>query len=164
MEAYEKYGRALRRKATRMVGAADANDVVQGLFVDLLQRGRRGDDAEGPMDLPYLYRAVTNRCLSLLRDESNRARLLAEDAGATLGPPPRTASDARVVDRDLLAKLVRELDAEHCEVLAYRYLDDMTQDEIAELLDLSRKTIGHRLDRIREVVARIAGATAEEGP
>ena len=42
-------------------------------------------------------------------------------------------------------------------VLAYRFVDDMTQDEIAALLGLSRKTIGHRLDRIRAVVARIAG-------
>jgi len=133
-----------------MVGAADANDVVQGLFVDLLQRG------EVPLDLPYLYRAVTNRCLTLLRDESNRARLLERD-GAALARSPRVAGDEIAIDRDLLAKLVRELDAEHCEVLAYRYLDDMTQDEIASLLDLSRKTVGHRLDRIREAIVRIAG-------
>ena len=157
MEAYERYGRALLRKARRLVGAADANDVVQGLFVDLLQRG------DVPLDLPYLYRAVTNRCLTLLRDESNRVRLLERDNGA-LARSPRLAGDERAVDRDLLAKLVRELDAEHGEVLAYRYLDDMTQDEIATLLGLSRKTIGHRLDRIREVMARIARLPGEETP
>src|SRR5580658_7645950 len=151
MEAYERYGRALLRKARRMVGTADANDVVQGLFVDLYQRG------DVPLDLPYLYRAVTNRCLSLLRDESNRARLLERNDGA-LVPSLRTACEDRTITLDLLAKLVRELDPEHCEVLAYRYLDDMTQDEIATLLDLSRKTIGHRLDRIREAVVRIAGS------
>jgi RNA polymerase sigma factor (sigma-70 family) len=158
MEAYERYGRALLRKARRMVGTADANDVVQGLFVDLLQRG-----GDVPLDLPYLYRAVTNRCLTLLRDESNRVRLLERDV-AVPGRSSRTAGDERAIDRDLLAKLVRELDAEHCEVLAYRYLDDMTQDEIASLLGLSRKTIGHRLDRIREVVARIAGLPEGEAP
>jgi RNA polymerase sigma factor (sigma-70 family) len=132
-----------------MVGAADASDVVQGLFVDLLQRG------DVPLDLPYLYRAVTNRCLTLLRDESNRARLLERDG--LPARPSRVSDDERVIDRDLLAKLVRELDPDHSEVLAYRYLDDMTQDEIATLLGLSRKTIGHRLDRIREAIARIAG-------
>lgn len=139
-----------------MVGAADASDVVQGLFVDLLQRG------DVPLDLPYLYRAVTNRCLTLLRDESNRARLLERG-----GPPARSSRvsvDERVIDRDLLEKLVRELDPDHSEVLAYRYLDDMTQDEIATLLGLSRKTIGHRLERIREVVARIASAPDEGTP
>jgi len=53
---------------------------------------------------------------------------------------------------------VRELDEGDCEVLAYRYLDDMTQDEIAELLGLSRKTIGKRLDRIRDTVARLSAS------
>ena len=37
-------------------------------------------------------------------------------------------------------------------------LDDMTQDEIAELLGLSRKTIGKRLDRIRDTVARLSAS------
>jgi RNA polymerase sigma-70 factor (ECF subfamily) len=155
MEAYERYGRALRRKATRILGSADdAGDVVQALFADLLSKG------EVAVDLPYLYRAVTNRCLSLLRDESNRARLLEQEAPVP-SPSPRAPCEDHVITRDLLAKLVRELDAEHCEVLLYRYLDDMTQDEIAALLGLSRKTIGHRLDRIREVVARVAGSQPE---
>jgi RNA polymerase sigma-70 factor (ECF subfamily) len=91
-----------------------------------------------------------------MRDESNRARLL--DAN-DITPPARTACDERTIGHDLLRKLVRELDEAHCEVLAYRYLDDMTQDEIAELLGLSRKTIGKRLDRIREAVTRIADAS-----
>jgi RNA polymerase sigma factor (sigma-70 family) len=160
MEAYERHGRALRRKAQRLLGnAADASDVVQGLFVDLLQR------RDAPLDLPYLYRAVTNRCLTLLRDEANRARLLerCDPSLDALVPPPRTPCDERAITLDLLAKLVRELEPDLCEILAYRYVDDMTQDEIATLLGLSRKTIGHRLDRIREAVARVASVPGETG-
>jgi RNA polymerase sigma-70 factor (ECF subfamily) len=127
----------------------DARDVVQGLFLDLHAR------QDLPDDLAYLYRAVTNRCLTFLRDESNRGRLLAvHDVAAR--PAGRTACDERVIGIDLLTKLVRELDEGTCEVLAYRYLDDMTQEEIAELMGLSRKTIGKRLDRIREAVHRLA--------
>jgi len=149
MEAYERYGHALLRKASRMLGnVEDARDVVHGLFVDLYQRG------EVPTDLPYLYRAITNRCLSVLRDTSNRVRLL-EANDLALERPRRTACDAHVIGHDLLKKLVRELDEGECEVLTYRYLDDMTQEEIATLLGLSRKTIGKRLDRIRDAVARV---------
>src|ERR1700688_1984977 len=116
MEAYERYGRALLRRATRVVGNPDdARDLVQALFVDLYQR----DDV--PMDLPYLYRAVTNRCLSFLRDETNRARLLERNV-MTLAPPPRTRCDDRVIGLDLLAKLVRELSDAETEVLTYHYL------------------------------------------
>jgi RNA polymerase sigma-70 factor (ECF subfamily) len=160
MDAYERYGRALLRKAERMVGnREDARDILQGLFADLLG----SSSFAGTADLPYLYRAITNRCLSFLRDESNRARLL-DRHDLALSPAPRTACDERAIGVDLLAKLVRELEPGESEVLAYRYLDDMTQDEIAELLGLSRKTIGKRLDRIREAVRRVADpAAGKEG-
>jgi RNA polymerase sigma-70 factor, ECF subfamily len=152
MEAYERYGRALIRRAARVVGNPDdARDLVQTLFTDLYQR----DDV--PLDLPYLYRAVTNRCLSFLRDESNRACLLERNVMA-LAPAARTRCDDRVIGLDLLAKLVRELDDAETEVLTYHYLDDMTQDEIATLLGLSRKTVGKRLERLRQVVRRVADA------
>jgi RNA polymerase sigma-70 factor, ECF subfamily len=90
----------------------------------------------------------------LLRDEANRARLLGRHDEA-LAPAGRTRCDDTAIGRDLLVKLVRELDEHESEVLMYRYVDDMTQEEIATLLGLSRKTIGKRLDRIREVVQRI---------
>jgi len=147
MEAYQLYGKALRRKAARMLGSdADASDIVQSLFVDLMQR------PELPLDLPYLYKAVTNRCLTFMRDETNRARLL-EPAG----PPPaaRTTCDDRAISHDLLRKLTRTLDDDHLQVLVYRFIDDLTQEEIASLLGLSRKTIGHRLDAIRAAVREL---------
>jgi RNA polymerase sigma-70 factor (ECF subfamily) len=154
MDAYERYGRALLRKAERILGhREDARDVVQGLFVDLHQK------SNAPMDLPYLYRAVTHRCLTLLRDEANRARLLGRHDEA-LAPARRTRCDDTAIGRDLLVKLVRELDEHESEVLMYRYVDDMTQEEIATLLGLSRKTIGKRLERIREVVERIVAGEA----
>jgi RNA polymerase sigma factor (sigma-70 family) len=155
MEAYERYGRTLIRRAARILGnVEDARDLVQGLFVDLFQRG------DAPMELPYLYRAVTHRALTFLRDERNRARLL-ERHDATLAPPARTRCDERAIGLDLLTKLLRELDGSEIEVLTYRYFDDMTQEEIASLLDLSRKTIGKRLERVNEVVRRLTAGEAE---
>jgi RNA polymerase sigma-70 factor (ECF subfamily) len=156
MDAYERYGRALLRKAERIVGnREDARDILQALFVDLYQR------SDAPMDLPYLYRAITNRCLTFLRDESNRGRLL-ERHDEALVPARRTACDDQVIGHDLLLKLVRALDVGESEVLAYRFIDDMTQDEIATLLGLSRKTIGRRLDRIRDAVRRMMAAPDPE--
>ena len=57
------------RKCERLLqNRQDAEDVVQSLFVDLLRKGR--SEAE----LPYLYRAATNRCLNLIRDRHLQAR------------------------------------------------------------------------------------------
>jgi RNA polymerase sigma-70 factor (ECF subfamily) len=124
---------------------ADATDVVQALFVDLIQRGVES------VDLPYLYRAVGNRCLNFVRDEKNRARLLAQDPGA-LAPPARTRTDEEVIGVQLLCRLAERLPAAQLEVLVCRYFDDMTQDEIAEHLGVSRKSVGKWLAKIREEV------------
>jgi RNA polymerase sigma factor (sigma-70 family) len=149
MDLYQRYGRALLRKAERMLGSrADAQDLVQGLFVDLLQ-------TREPPDLPYLYRALTNRCLTFLRDEGNRARLLALHDDS-LRSPIRIRCDDRVVGMDLLLKLSRTLDDRALEVLFYRFFDDMTQEEISVMVGLSRKTVGKTLDEIHDALSRLA--------
>ena len=151
MDLYQRHGRALLRKAERILQSKDdAQDMVHALFVDLLQKG------EEP-DLPYLYRAITNRCLGFLRDESNRARLL-EAHDVALHAPVRTRCDEHVIGMDMLLKLSAAVDERTLEIVCFRYLDDMTQEEIAVLLGLSRKTVGKKLDDVRAIVASLAGA------
>ncbi len=142
--AYRAFGPALVRKAERILrNREDAADVVHALFVDLIPRWSRD------VDLPYLYRAVTNRCLNAMRDQATRARLLAREHIAA-APIARVRLDDEIVGLGLIAALADKLDDGHLEVLVARFVDDMTQEEIAVHLGLSRKTIGKRLDRIRE--------------
>ena len=153
-EAYQRHGAAIRRKAERILqNREDAGDVVQQLFVDLVERGVER------VDLPYLYRAVTNRCLNFIRDQRNRERLLERQEIALRGPA-RVRCDDHVIGLDLLCRLSGALDDRHLEVLVCRYVDDMSQDEIAALCRTSRKTIGKRLQRIRDQVAALAGPAA----
>ena len=153
MDLYQRHGRALLRKAERILQSKhDAQDMVHALFVDLLQKG------EEP-ELPYLYRAITNRCLGFLRDESNRARLLEAHDDALRGPV-RTRCDEHVIGMDMLVKLAASLDERTLEIVFYRYFDDLTQEEIAVLLGLSRKTIGKKLDDVQAIVASLAGGAS----
>lgn len=148
--AYRTYGPALIRKAERILrNREDAVDIVQALFCDLLVK------PPPQMDLPYLYRAVTNRCLNSLRDRATRARLLEREQPA---PEARVRCDDEVIGLQLLARLSDRLDGAHLEVLVCRFVDDMTQDEIAEHLGTSRKTIGKRLARIRDEVLALREA------
>jgi RNA polymerase sigma-70 factor (ECF subfamily) len=150
--AYRTYGPALIRKAERLLRSReDAVDVVHALFVELVQH------PPDTMDLPYLYRAVTNRCLNAVRDRATRARLLAREE-AMVAPVARVRCDDEVIGLELLARLTERLDERHLEVLVCRYVDEMTQDEIADHLGTSRKTIGKRLARIRDEVIALRGA------
>lgn len=131
----------------------DAVDVVHALFADLIPIWNPD------VDLPYLYKAVTHRCLNLVRDRGTRARLL-EREHAAAAPVGRVRLDDEVVGLALLAALAERLDDAHMQVLVCRFVDDMTQDEIAAHLGVSRKTVGKRLDRIREAVTALRGKEA----
>ena len=153
MEAYNRYGAALVRKAERILGRrSDAEDVVHTLFVDLLSRGEAGQS------LAYLYRAVTHRCFNVLRDTRTRAQLL-NVHGDQLQAPARSTLEGRTIDRDLIVKLLDQLDEKTVEVLVYRFVDDMTQDEVAEVAKTSRKTVQKRLARARETVLSLGGGS-----
>jgi RNA polymerase sigma-70 factor (ECF subfamily) len=128
----------------------DAIDVVHTLFADLIPTWTSA------VDLPYLYRAVTNRCLNLVRDRGTRTRLLEREPTAA-APLGRVRLDDEIVGLGLVAALTERLDDAHLQILVCRFLDDMTQDEIAAHLGISRKTVGKRLDRIRDAVTALRG-------
>jgi RNA polymerase sigma-70 factor (ECF subfamily) len=152
--AYRAFGPALVRKAERMLRSReDAVDIVHALFIELLPIWTPN------VDLPYLYKAVTFRCLNALRDRRTRARLL-ERQPAAAAPLGRVRLDDEVVGVGLLAALVDRLDEGHLQVLVCRFVDDMTQDEIAAHLGVSRKTVGKRLGRIRDAVTLLRGEEA----
>ena len=163
MELYRRYGPALLRKAERMLQSRDeAQDLVHSLFLDLLARPPAGA-AKGPeIDLAYLYRAITNRCLNHLRDRRNQGRLLASHDEAVRGIA-RTRVDDRVVDRQLLASLSGRIDDAAWEVLVYRFVDDLTEDEIAALTGTSRRTVTRQLRRIRDQVRSLVVAGEPTG-
>jgi RNA polymerase sigma factor (sigma-70 family) len=154
MDIYRRYGPALVRKATRLLGSQDdALDVVQGLFTDLFERG------VVDVELPYLYRALTNRCLTMLRNRNTRARLLERETRA-LQPVARTRSDECVLGQDLLLKLVDRLDESTLEVLVYRYWDELDQTEIASVMGVSRKTVVRRMATLREELTALGALPA----
>ena len=109
-----------------------------------------------------LYRAITNRCLGFMRDESNRSRLL-EAHDDVLRGPIRTTCDDNVIGMDLLVKLAASLDDQTLEIVSYRYFDDMTQEEVATTLGISRKTVGKKLDDVRAVIASLDGGSTDGG-
>ncbi|MDJ0766071.1 MAG: sigma-70 family RNA polymerase sigma factor [Myxococcota bacterium] len=150
MDIYQRYGPALMRKCVRMLASVqDAEDIVQGLFVDLLKTGKTD------VDLPYLYRASTNRCLNAIRNRKKRYGLLAE-RGAGLAQVNRIQLDEQAIGRDLVARLIDSLDRKSNEILVYRYFDDMTQDEIAGVTGYSRKTVGKRLKKLQQQARALA--------
>jgi RNA polymerase sigma factor (sigma-70 family) len=149
VDSYRRYGPALLRKARRLLrNEDDARDAVQNLFLELLQR------PEPTLDLPFLYRALTHRCLNLLRDEKNRVRLLERESPALRGSS-RISPDAQVLGLDTLCKLADCVEESIMETLVYRFFDEMGLEEIARVMGVSRKTVQNRLARASEALAQL---------
>lgn len=134
----------------------DAEDVVHALFADLLKKKKLD------VDLPYLYRAVTNRCINILRKRKNRKRLLARQQEEVFAPP-RTLHDEKTIGLDMMTKLLQMLDKKSSQILVYKYLDDLKQEEIANLIGLSRQSVRKRLVKINGLATALAREPSDGG-
>jgi RNA polymerase sigma-70 factor (sigma-E family) len=144
---FRRHYQALLRLAFVMVGdRTAAEDAVQDAFVSLHRNWRKLRDPDAAE--AYVRSAVLNRCRSWVRRQATqRAKrpLLLVQGGA----PPRGPEDTTVA-RDEAGSVVaqmRTLPRRQREVLACRFVLELSVAETADLLDISEgsvKTHTHR--------------------
>ncbi len=102
----------------------------------------------------WLYAVTTNLCLKRLARERRRQSLwLAHQEG--LEPPSLSrpsSQEAAVALKELQEALPEELVA----IGMYCYGDGMTHEEIADLMGVSRRTVGNRLKSLQEHLERFS--------
>jgi len=133
--------------------AADAEDAVQDALVKAwraLGRFRAGEPLR-----PWLLQIAANEARNRRRSAGRRERLAlgaASLSGEAAPSPEDAALDA--VQREQLVAALEELPADARDVLACRYLLDLSEEETAAALDLARGTVKSRtsraLDRLKE--------------
>jgi RNA polymerase sigma-70 factor (ECF subfamily) len=138
---YAAHGGTVYARCRRMLGdAAAAEDITQETFLRVHRAigSAPGDDGV----LPWLYRIATNLCLNALRDGRVRP-LLVEDPPDR--PSPSPSLDEALTDRDLVARLIARV-SRKVQITAWLYyVDGMKQDEVAEVLGVSRRMVAKRL-------------------
>ncbi|MBI3181347.1 MAG: sigma-70 family RNA polymerase sigma factor [Myxococcales bacterium] len=149
-DLYEEFAPVVHRRALAMLRRdADAWDVVQEVFERMLRSGFNFRREARPMT--YVYRVTTNVCLNALR-----GRKVREPSASS--PEEPAVDQAAAEAADLLAALAGRLSERQLRVAALHFVDGLTQEEIGQVLDLSRKTIGRELEAIRSEAAALAGA------
>jgi RNA polymerase sigma-70 factor (ECF subfamily) len=137
---FRRYRPSVLRRATAILGNSEtAKDAVQEVFLRAMRS--RPEWIESPSPMAWLYRVTTNLCLNWLRDVARRRKVLATSLPVGWHAP----GDTLVVVRALL----RNLTPAAQEIAIYYFVDQMSQNEISELMGISRRTVGHRLERIR---------------
>jgi RNA polymerase sigma-70 factor (sigma-E family) len=149
-DLYQAQALALVRVAKLLLrDQASAEDVVQDAFLGLYKALPRLTDHD--QILPYLRAAVINRSRSVLR--AQRRALLRT---VHHEPPASSAESAAMTgeDRQAVLTAVARLPRRAREVLVLRYYLDLSDQEIAAALGVSRGTVSSTASRGLAALAR----------
>ncbi len=139
------------RTAYRITGnAADAEDVLQTVFLRLLRRGAGADAMEN--EESYLRRAAINAALDVVRArQANRtAELVDQPADAAHGVTPEL--------RQALARALAQLKPRSAEIFALRFLEGFSNPEIARMLGISQVLVAVIVHRTRQQLRKELGS------
>ena len=156
LQLFDDQHAPLYRFAYRMTGsAADAEDIVQECFLELLRPGCSYDPGRTPLRT-YLFGVVRNQSLKRIQRNAR-----AQDFDAEPAPPhspERLALDAEL--KDVVAAAVMRLPESQRDVLILAHYEQMPLAEIARLLELEPAAVKSRLQRARARLKEILAAYA----
>jgi RNA polymerase sigma-70 factor (ECF subfamily) len=139
------------RTAYRITGSpADAEDVLQTIFMRLAGKTERHDLAPSPG--AYLHRAAVNASLDLMRGRTRARSVPFEDVDAAVLQSPILNPEAQHADsemRALIRQAVARLGTRASEVFVLRYFEGHDNSEIAEMLGMSQMVVAVTLHRAR---------------
>jgi RNA polymerase sigma-70 factor (ECF subfamily) len=150
LQLFEDHHRPLFRFAYRLAGSvADAEDVVQECFLELLRPGC-GYDPQRTSIRTYLFGVVRNQ--SLKRRAKNRLAAVDGLDNSTVKSPEDRLLRTEVADA--VAEAVTQLPETQREILILAHYEQMPLAEIALVMDLSVTAVKSRLERARARLKR----------
>ncbi len=154
---YDTYHEKICRYLARLIGEADAEDVTQEVLlkVNAALEGFRGDSSLST----WIYRIATNAAMDHLRrsnpleqaDDSHSAddSLNKEEMTVDVSTP---AVDTQLIRKEMIEcirGIVDGLPQDYRTVLILSDLEELSNSEIADVLDISLETVKIRLHRAR---------------
>ena len=152
-ELYGRYEKRVYNLCLRILGSEDeAADATQDAFVNVLRRLPKLEGRELAFG-SYLFTSARHACYDLI-EKRRRAEPTEEPPEPTGGEPGDPEDDP---ERNLLLESsqeeIRRANAElperQREVLALRELEELSYDEIAEIMDMNRNSVAQLISRAR---------------
>ena len=141
-ELYERHYEAVFKAALRVTGnPADAEDVLQTVFLRVL--AHRAEYEAAPLPAAYFKRAAVNAAVDLLRRRAVHAESAYDDLADHAAVPPPTLLKER------LRRAIATLDDEDAALFLLRFVEGLSNDELARVFGLEKNNVTVRLHRIR---------------
>lgn len=138
---FNQHHRRVYAAAYRVTGnAADAEDVLQTVFLRLARQGVATVDEAGP----YLHRAAVNGALDLLRSRRRAAAVPLDDARET-----GSGGEGLAALRADLRAALGQLEPRWAEMFVLRYVEGQDTAEVARAVGTSRAAVVMALFRAR---------------
>ena len=143
----QHYMRMYRLAASILYDEEESKDVVSEVFSRLLASGAalRPETTEA-----YLLTGVRNQCRNVIERKKVRERLVRLLSDATTEPTMTDSEQWRMTE--LMQYVEKHLSPISQQIFRLRYLREMTCQEVADSLGVSRQTVHHHL---RESIAQI---------
>lgn len=154
-DLYRRYGHLVRSRCQYLLRDPEkAQDATQEVFVRVLRSiGSFRNDAKPST---WILKIATNHCLNVIASEKAKWRdrfkeymTQLDEEGLLAGVDPEKAR--------LVAQLLAKLDRETQQVAIFYYVDEMTQEEIGEILGRSLPTVRKRLAKFKRVARKELG-------
>jgi RNA polymerase sigma-70 factor, ECF subfamily len=139
---YERHYETVFRAALRVTGnPADAEDVLQTVFLRVLARGEDLEDVALPA--AYFKRAAVNAAVDVLRRRELHAES-AYDEGA-----PQLAVQPPLLLKESLRRAIAALDGEDASLFLLRHVEGLSIEELAGMFKIEKNNVAVRLHRVR---------------
>ncbi len=151
---YQTHGPMVLRRAQRILGdPAEAEEALQEVFVRAF-RGADGFDGRASVST-WLYRITTHWCLNRLRDRRRRQVIWDEKIAPA---EERASASADHLEAVALRRVLAEADEREARAAMCVLIDGMSHEEAAEVLGVSRRTVGNLVDRFTAFARKRLGA------
>ena len=138
----ERHYEAVFRAALRVTGnPADAEDVLQTVFLRVLARG--GDVEDVALPAAYFRRAAVNAAVDVLRRRELHAESVYDDRA------PHAAVQSPFLLKERLRRAIAALDSEDASLFLLRHVEGLSIEELAGMFDIEKNNAAVRLHRIR---------------
>lgn len=155
-ELYVRYGPLVQRRCRYLLREEEAaRDATQEVFVKVM-RGIE-DFRHEAAPSTWVLKIATNHCLNLIaaRDAPwhRKFRELRE-----VGQLEAESRTAEALERaETVRRLLGRLDVETQQVAVYYFVDEMTQDEIGEIIGRSLPTVRKRIEKFLRIARKELG-------
>jgi RNA polymerase sigma-70 factor, ECF subfamily len=155
---YQKLGRPALAKTINLVSKSVAEEIVQDIFAKMWQLKMTFPNLKHAY--AWVYKCCTNAAIDHLRNHGNSHTEISDQVqnesplswpGANDGVDLETKTQAQ----QLWKYLITLFDSEEAAVFVYRNFEGLTQDEVSEIMQISRRTVNRIQEKIDQKLEKV---------